>query len=96
MTLDELDAEQLAHEIRVPDLGGKTEQCGRLLRVEDRCKRRSCQGQQRLDVLARRMQEFRASRVAERCGQRSAVRDRERVDQGDIAGDGHRIRQSFG
>ena len=73
-----------AHELGVADLRGKPEQRGRLLRVEHGRERHARQRQERLDVLARRVQQLQARRVREQRRQRAAVRDRERIDEGDV------------
>ena len=65
VALGQLDAEQLAHQLRVADLRGKSEQRGCLLRVEYGRERNARHGQERLDVLARGVQQLRPRRVRE-------------------------------
>ena len=50
-----------------------------------RRERNAGHGQERLDVLARGVQELRPRRVREQRRERAAVRDRERVDEDDVA-----------
>src|SRR6185503_18523334 len=87
MSLRELDAEDLPDELRVADLRREAEEGGSLLRVECRRERRAGQRQQRLDVLARRVQQLRATVVRQLPRERAAVRDRKRVDEDNLAAD---------
>jgi len=87
MSLRELDAEDLPDELGVADLRREAEEGGSLLRVECRRERRAGQRQQRLDVLARRVQQLRATVVRQLPRERAAVRDRKRVDEDNLAAD---------
>ena len=79
----------MPHEIGIADLRREAEERGGLLRVEDRRERRLRQRQERLDVLARRVQQLQASGCDEFRRERAAIGNRERIDQDDVVPDGN-------